>query len=493
MPLFRRRMDDPARADTSFRRCSGIKLTMERICVVILLIFYLGFFLWTWRLAPPPSDSPRIDIGGSTLSAPPTRKQLSLNKNPLEFLSSVDFYACCGLGHRLVRMSLAAYVARQRNFTLRNFWGWCGERHPVEVFSYLFRPYHSSEVAHVQSRNQVLPFYNEVPGFPALVRKGPNDRCPCVADKIDSDLELYRSLRTRFRESQRVNDFVQKFFVNATVLGIHVRSGNGESGDFEQKGREIADPVLWVHHIRHLLEETFLSRPLEKSPLIFLATDTPSMVARFRSEFAPINVPVFDLPQEGRREDGAGVLFGTSDKVYNTADNHNHNDDYSSCLQGWSDTVTDMLLLSHADVVIAGRPSSFVQTLPMSIAFGKPMHARALKDVYCEIIPQYREASNLTEGNAEWIETEPIIQCYDTYENWCCNHSTWIKFHHTGPKGHAKVISKEFVRFPRLEDAGIIIDYKGMRNRSNYCRQPKRGRAGGGWKDKCLPHEWSTS
>ncbi|KAG7350358.1 Nodulation protein Z NodZ [Nitzschia inconspicua] len=496
-------------------------MNVERLFLVTLMILYGGFSLWTWTLVEPESGSspPRIQMSGPEK---PKVTTTSHTTNPLESLSSVDFYACCGLGHRLIRMSLAAYVAKQHNFSLRSFWGWCGERNPVEVFSYLFRPYHPSEVAYVQSQNLLLPFYNEVPGFPALVRTGSGttttktttttttstELCPCGTDKIESDLELYESLRTRFRYKHRVDDFVQRYFTNATVLGIHVRSGNGESGDFERKSRDIADPDSWVHQVRLLLQQSLLSRPLVKDPLIFLATDTPSMVTRFRKEFALINVSVVELQQEGRTQEGGGVLFGTSNRVYNTDDNTSHfGDDSSSCLQGWTDTFTDMVLLSHADIVIAGRPSSFVQTLPMSLAYGKSKQNKIWKDVYCEIIPQFQQkvmhttndstSSNMndttstvggTKDEEKWVEVDPTIQCYDSYQNWCCNHSTWIQFHHTGPKGHSKVLSKEFVRFPSLLPK--LHEYKGLRNRTTDCRLPKRGRAGGGWKDKCLPHEW---
>lgn len=497
----------------------------------------------------------------------------------LEELSSVDYYACCGLGHRLIRMTLAAYVARQNNFTLRNFWGWCGEQQPVEVFSYLFRPVPAEEVAHFTSRNMVIPFYNEVPGFPALVRKAtstmdgnghpnnlqqqqqqqqlqsrqvrqdenPHQQQPtadpgscvlCPADKVQSDLDLYSSLRDRFRHKQLVDDFVQTHFENATVIGIHVRAGNNEGGDFDQKGRGISNPDLWVKDIRDLVESQLLggkhksgndetddkSFLLSKPPIIYLATDTPSMVRRFRHQFATINIPVVDLPQQGRPQEGMGVLFGESDKVHNkgdvvkqsgTDDRRHHDDhenksngdgvggdDYSSCLKGWSDTVADMLLLSHADVVIAGKPSSFVQTLPMSLAFGKPMADRKLtlkNKVYCEVIPRYRQVSSVLNGTSvngdvdEWEETSPTMQCYGSYADWCCNYSTWIKFHYKGPKGHDKVIAKEFVRFQPTFPAGLPSmkdHHKVMRNRTANCLRPRRGREGGGWRDKCLPHSW---
>jgi hypothetical protein len=474
-----------------------MKFQGERLFLAILLIIYLGFSLLTWKLvlhAEHAMQAVSVDISGP-VEVSDRRATSSLYNNSddkiLEKLASVDFYACCGVGHRLVRMSLAAYVARQRNFSLRNFWGWCGENNPVEVFSHLFRPYYSKEVANVRSVNQVLPFYNEVPGFRALVRNGPypDGTCPCVAEKIDSDLELYQSLRTRFRGSDRVSSFVRERFANATVVGIHIRSGNGEVGDFEQKGRDIADAESWVHQVCALLQGLLQSTHLKKPPVVFVATDTPSMVARFRNEFGSINVSVYDLPQRGRRKEGGGVLFGTSDKVYNTAENKTLFDDSTSCLQGWSDTITDMLLLSYADIVVASRPSSFVQTLPMSIAFGKPEQDRILKEVFCEIISKSQE--EVTLGSKGWIESDPTLQCYESYEDWCCNHSTWINFRHLGPKGHVKVTSREFVRFPQMDDIETKKEYKGLRNRTKTCQRPRRGRMGGGWKDKCLPHSWT--
>jgi hypothetical protein len=404
----------------------------------------------------------------------------------------VDYYACCGLGHRLIRLSLAAYIAKQRYFSLRTFWGWCGEHAPIEVFSYLFRPSTATEVAHVTSRNLLLPFYNEVSGFSALVRSptGTNnasDECHCQEDKIQSDLELYTSLRERFRQKQRVDAFVQEQFVNATVLGIHVRAGNGEGGDFVRKGRGIDNPEVWVGYVATLLQTFVASHqpPLSKPPVLYIATDTPSMIPLFRKQLAPYNIPVLDLPTIGRREEGQGVLFGVSDKVHNKGGEADE-DDYSSCLQGWTDTLTDMFLLSHADVVIAGKPSSFSQTLPMSLAFGNT--ARTVKDAaYCEVIPQVEE-QQLNATTTIWQEVSPKLQCYSTYLEWCCNYTTWIQFHHKGPKGHAKIHSKEFVKF--LLPGQMLKEYGGLRNRTGDCLRPRRGRAGGGLKDKCLPHEW---
>lgn len=407
----------------------------------------------------------------------------------LESLSSVDYFACCGLGHRLIRMSLANYVARQRNFSLRAFWGWCGEENPIEVFSYLFRPYHRQEVAHVQSHDLILPFYNEVPGFNFLVRQPTTDvsTCPCQQDKIDSDFELYTSLSDRFRNRDRVEDYVTTHFTNKTVIGIHVRAGNGEVGDFERKGRGIDNPNEWVQHVVDMIHQ-FASQHHEmtqnKEIIIYVASDTPSMITLFRNKFKHVDISVLEAPSAGRREEGQGVLFGESDKVHNKRGSDDEQDDYTSCLDGWTDTLTDMFLLSRADVVIAGKPSSFSQTLPMSIAFGT--ERRTSYPPFCEMIPQFEQQS--VNGSYVWQETLPKLQCYESYLDWCCNHSTWIKFRHVGPMGHVKIHSKEFIKFPQPN----LIDKEvpKLRNRTMDCPRPKRGRAGGGIKDKCLPHKW---
>jgi hypothetical protein len=509
-----------------------------KLVFVLTLALYLALSLQSWSSFRTTNDnvsstlpyfasssSLKVESSSSTAMASSSTAMTtapSKPHNPLEDLSSVDFFACCGIGHRLVRMSLAHFVAKQRNFTLRGFWGWCGEKSPVEVFSYLFRPYTADEVSHVTSRNTIIPFYNEVPGFDMLVRTNTNSpnhnnhshsnhnitACACQQDKIDSDLEFYTSLRTRFRQTPSlvVDEFVQRHFRNATVLGIHVRAGNGETGDFVHKGRTIDNPEAWVRHVCSLLQD-FLSHQINPTtlrrypPVLYIATDTPSMIPLFRQQLLDDQVllPVLDLPQQ-RQEQGKGVFFGEALQVLNKGqedgNNHNDDDDYSACLQGWTDTLTDMFLLSHADVVIAGKPSSFSQTLPMSLAFGR-QHQRRKKvpQSYCEIIPQYTSIStttntstNNTTTESSWQEIPPKMTCFAEYLEWCCHHATWIKFKHK-----KRVLSREFIKFQKPSQVRVgklLKEYPNLRNRTQGCLRPKRGRAGGGIKDKCLPHEW---
>lgn len=44
---------------------------------------------------------------------------------PMQNISSVDYMACCGAGHRISKTADANYLARVLNFTLRSFWGFC--------------------------------------------------------------------------------------------------------------------------------------------------------------------------------------------------------------------------------------------------------------------------------------------------------------------------------------------------------------------------------
>lgn len=305
--------------------------------VCALIAIYAGTSFLSFRAWNAVDDKEANFLVPSDKSGASPTSSSSSTFSDLESLSSVDYFACCGLGHRLLRMSLAHYVAKQKGFSLRSFWGWCGEKQPIEVFSYLFRPNDIQEIQHVKSRNQILPFYNEVPGFKVLIRTptlGNLSQCPCQSDQIAADLELYTSLRRRFRDKAVVDSFVEKNFKGKTVLGLHVRAGNGEVGDFVRKGRGIDNPSVWVSHVCHLLQE-FLQQQassLSKPVVLYIATDTPSMIDLFRQQMAPAGIPVLDYSQDGRLEEGKGVLFGESANVHNK--DGTHTDDYSSCLAG---------------------------------------------------------------------------------------------------------------------------------------------------------------
>jgi hypothetical protein len=312
----------------------------------------------------------------------------------LEGLNSVDYYACCGLGHRLSKLTDAWYVSRSLKYGLRAFWGFCD--HHTEVFDHLFGAQPVNELVEVEEQYQILQLRNEVPGMRSLVRRTEQCQCDGHEDKIALDLELYQSLYDRFQFKDFVHDFMkQHHFSNYTVLGMHIRAGNGETGDFQRKKRGIGNIDDWVQTVsKHLTG--FLKAQGIINPLLYIATDTPSMISNF-AKALPSTIPIIDLPQD-RAE--SGVLFGEWGAIVQNG---------SQCLNGWVQAVTDMMLLSSSDIVIAARPSSFVMSMPQAMAFGrntdkdqKPKHPP-----FCELPP-----------DGSWF------RCYDTYRDWCCTTST---------------------------------------------------------------------
>jgi hypothetical protein len=90
---------------------------------------------------------------------------------------------------------------------------------------------------------------------------------------------------------------------------MHIRAGNGETGDFTNKGRGISSLATLVHEATTRIKE--MKSNLNDTLSVFLlniVTDTPSVIGIFRSELAGVT-PVVDFPQE-RAAEGEGVLFG---------------------------------------------------------------------------------------------------------------------------------------------------------------------------------------
>lgn len=315
----------------------------------------------------------------------PVNQDVHTDLDLIRNLSSVDYFSCCGLGHRMSKNTDAYFVAKLLNFGLRFFWGFCQD---TEVAQYLFGPTPvSKDVTRV---GETVRLNNEVHGFKKLIREGNATKCKCSQEKHESDIEYYTSMRNRFRFKRRLERFRREVFANHTVLGMHIRAGNNETGDFQKKNRLIHDVDSWVNGmVRHL---TGLAQRAKLPPILYLATDTPSLMSRFRRELQGI-MQVVDFPQE-RTPEGAGVAFGSRGAVLN---------DGQQCLEGWRGAVMDMILLSHADVVIAARPSSFVQTMPMVMRFATPKGERVFQRPFCEV--NY----NATDMN-----------CYETFMEWCC-------------------------------------------------------------------------
>jgi hypothetical protein len=69
------------------------------------------------------------------------RVQNQLSLAEAEQLSSVDYMACCGAGHRTSKLAEASYLAKVLRFGLRVYWGYCDtydtRQRQTEVFQYV--------------------------------------------------------------------------------------------------------------------------------------------------------------------------------------------------------------------------------------------------------------------------------------------------------------------------------------------------------------------
>jgi hypothetical protein len=333
--------------------------------------------------------------------------------------SSIEYVACCGLGHRLARMSAAAHVAAIMGAGLHSQWGCCEEE---DVFTYMFgdepivfeqKNTNSSSAAAAGADAMIttttstesllatnfngepfhIQFRNEVPGMPNRNSIPPEQRCPATCGKRDTDFAFYSALMQRYKRRQLVLDFMeqQHQFSKHTVVGIHVRAGNGEGGDFAKKKRHIQDKNAFVEstviNILNLIQDA------ADPPLLFIATDTPHYVQSFREALRG-KMDVIDLPQL-RPTEGEGVLFGEHKEFKSHAK--------ETCENGWDAVFQDMMILSHADIVIAASDSSFTQAMPLSMALGR--QNRKIQASFCEV-----KGGDLRK-----------MQCYESHDDWSCN------------------------------------------------------------------------
>jgi hypothetical protein len=356
--------------------------------------------------------------------------------------SSVDYMACCGLGHRISRLSEANYLAKLLNFGLRSFWGYCDT---TGVFHYLFGPQPVEELVNVTDTHRSARVNNDVPGFTKLIRKGSEEECNCSFDKVEEDVRFYQSMRKRFRLKDRVEAFRQKHFLNknVTVVGMHIRAGNGEVGDFSKRRRGIGNEDEWLQNVVQQLV-----RANWGPSVLFVATDTPPMIDKLRTLMnGTMTVVSFD---QHRAQHGTGVLFGERGKVVINGE---------QCLEGWENSLMDMILLSHADVVVAARPSSFSQSMPMSLVLATSKDSRKVMHPYCELNPTVTE-----------------MRCYEDFREWCCIGTTSFSLEGI----HQRT---DYLRMPpeTVDEKKLKV----MQRDDGGCFPRPEG-----WKQTCLPYDW---
>ena len=287
------------------------KIRVPHLLSGILATSFLVYLLVLSRFRRPSEsvtvehyEQPEVEIRPSANYVDP-KPSLEDAKN----ISSVDYMACCGAGHRMSKLSDANYVSKRLGFALRSFWGYCDT---TEVYDYLFGPQPVDEIPATNHRDHFVRINNDVPGFVKFSREGNEKECACNMDKADHDVQFYASHRDRFRAKHKVASFRRKHFLeNTTIVGIHIRGGNGENGDFANLGRAIDDTDSWLQKVVNLLTQQNWG-PVK----MFLATDTPSIIPKLEATLTD-RVPVIYQKPIAPKE-GSGVMFGARGKVLNT-------------------------------------------------------------------------------------------------------------------------------------------------------------------------------
>jgi hypothetical protein len=175
------------------------------------------------------------------------------------------------------------------------------------------------------------------------------------------------------------------------------------------------------------------------------------MVTTFRSLLKD-NMPVIEMDQ-GRPQPGMGVFFGQSG---------HHVQAGEVCLAGWESAFTDMMLLSHADVVVAARPSSFTQSLPMSLVLSTPKLERKVIGSFCEVNPM-----------------ATAVRCYEDLIDWCCKGNTSFSLETIQSYDYRRMPDMDF-----LKSNKILNDARVRPRDGRFCiptpQNPRR---------KCLPYD----
>ena len=123
-----------------------------------------------------------------------------------------------------------------------------------------------------------------------------HDRYHPALDKFISCLRLKPPFRDKLYEFKGNN------FFGKQVIGLHIRHGNGEQGDFSQKKRQIKELDKKIDLIIKHVED--LSADIEQELSVFLCTDSDVIVEKLTER-----LPEVITREQWRPEVGAGISF----------------------------------------------------------------------------------------------------------------------------------------------------------------------------------------
>jgi hypothetical protein len=234
---------------------------------------------------------------------------------------------------------------------------------------------------------------------------------PFLLSKQRTDEEFYEKLRSRFvaLHRKRFDLFFEKNGIDLSqslFVGLHVRVGTNKDRDFEKKNRFLSDVPTFCKNVI-LLFSDYLNRhgllDAARPVILFVATDGPVVLHHINETIRHHGLPIKLVSLEQEEIEFLGQSFnlaGVSDDVK-----------YQYCLKSWESSMLDMVLLSMADVVIAGVYSSYVQSMPLSL-----------------VLSRHGETKWASKGSDEWPASSKPFPPY-------CE---------VGPKGEIMICHKNF-------------------------------------------------
>ena len=234
---------------------------------------------------------------------------------------------------------------------------------------------------------------------PLLAPMASFDQYEAILDKVmRSDIDFYHRLvdNYRFKKELRKFQIQHKWDERPLVIGLHLRAGNGEDAHFTESGRASSNDIDESTMIARLVRLTNMAVIRETKrlgdrkvysgqrrkdykensvlrPLLFVATDTAHLLplitkmidlgtiqdeSNHNNHTQPTirRLEIVTWPQD-RLPENAGVTF---DVLQGKGER---------CLQGWRSAMSDSLMLSTVDVLIAAKRSTFTQSLPLTLGF----------------------------------------------------------------------------------------------------------------------------
>lgn len=277
----------------------------------------------------------------------------------------VEMDGTCGLGHRLVRNAQIFHAARAAGYRVRVDWfPWTDLfadtdelfGTPIDTAPAFRFGNESSEIGEVDHSRSKPPItlYRDmdiaesvgfsVAGCAEEARWRKEVVGPAAADHtIDFHHRLLTQLRPAW--SARIDRFLAEVVGERRLIALHLRTGNGETGDFVDKSRGVDS----VDIVRRFAGE--LDRQPTSHAVVFAASDSPDTVALVR-EMTDVEVCSFAdaLPPSGHVT-GDWVAPNSSGDVVEQS--------RSERIEATFQAYADLVLLGAADQLFIGAWTSF--------------------------------------------------------------------------------------------------------------------------------------